>query len=260
MPELIEVESYRRLADEVVGGRIAEVHAPDAWYVKGGASPSDVVDAVAGARIAGTRRRGKLLLLDLDERPTLGLRFGMTGRLVLDGQGPIDRLEYSSHRIDPAWDRFVLVLDDGRRLTISDPRRLGGVELDPDEDALGPDAATVTVAALRRALAGSDAPLKARLLDQARIAGLGNLLVDETLWRTGLDPRRPSRSLGDAEVAALAKAIRATVRTLSRRGGSHRGDLHEQRRRDGRCPLDGAPLDRRTVGGRTTYSCPVHQR
>ncbi len=259
MPELLEVETYRRLAERTVGRRIAVVEAPDSWFLKG-VTASEVVDALTGATVAGTGRRGKLLTVTVgEERPVLGLRFGMTGRLVLDGEAPIERLEYASGRDDPVWDRFALVFDDGSRLRLSDPRRLGGVELDPDLGRLGPDAARVTATQLRGALGGSAAPLKARLLDQSRLAGLGNLLVDETLWRAGLAPDRPAGELSAEQVRDLAAAVRATVSLLGRRGGSHRGDLQEQRHRAGVCPADGAPLRRETVGGRTTYWCPRHQ-
>jgi formamidopyrimidine-DNA glycosylase len=97
-------------------------------------------------------------------------------------------------------------------------------------------------------------------MDQSRIAGLGNLLTDEVLWRAGLDPAREAGGLDDTERAELARTIRHTVRVLGRRGGSHTGDLQTSRARGGICPRDGAELQRRTVGGRTTYSCPVHQR
>jgi formamidopyrimidine-DNA glycosylase len=102
------------------------------------------------------------------------------------------------------------------------------------------------------------APLKARLMDQQRLAGVGNLLADEMLWRAGLDPARRT-PLSDAELVTLHKAVRATLRLLGRRGGSHMGDLMEERRPGGHCPLDGAELRRATVGGRTTYWCPQHQ-
>lgn len=260
MPECIEVEIYRQLADRAVGRRIAAVEAPDDWFVKGAATAPEVIDAITGAAIVGTRRHGKLLMVDLDdERPVLGLRFGMTGRLVLDGDAPIATLEYASGRDDPKWDRFALRFEGGGRLRLADPRRLGGVELDPDEAALGPDAWTITPARLRTALGDSAAPLKARLLDQHRIAGLGNLLVDEILWRAGLDPARTAASIDRVTSERLARRIRSTVDLLSRRGGSHTGDLQDQRHRAGVCPKDGTALARRTVGGRTTYSCPLHQ-
>jgi formamidopyrimidine-DNA glycosylase len=141
-----------------------------------------------------------------------------------------------------------------------DPRRLGGVILDPDEAALGVDAASVRPAELRDALAGSAAPLKARLMDQARLAGVGNLIADEVLYRAALDPARPAGSLGPAEVRRLHRHLRSTIDDLLSRGGSHLGDLIPARGPGGTCPRDGTPLVRRTVGGRTTWSCPRHQR
>jgi formamidopyrimidine-DNA glycosylase len=254
---MIEVELYRRVADRVVGRRIRSVDAPDDWFLKG-IDAGSVQRALRRRTVTGTRRIGKLLVLDTDG-PTLGLRFGMTGRLVVDGDGPIDVLEYSSGRDLPEWDRFGLRFEGGGRLRINDPRRLGGVALEPDLDALGPDALTITLGGLRAALAGSTAPLKARLLDQARIAGLGNLLVDEILFRAGIDPARPARSLEEATLARLHRYVRGTVRDLLAQGGSHLGRLQAARIRGGSCPKDGAPLLRRTVGGRTTYSCPRHQ-
>lgn len=260
MPELIEVEVYRRLADAAVGRTIASVEAPDAWFLKGGTTATQLDDALVGAMVLSTDRIGKLLLLDVGhERPRLGLRFGMTGRLVLDGQEPIAHLEYASHRDDPVWDRFALRFDDGTRLRLSDPRRLGGVQLDPPIDKLGPDAWHITPTQLGRALAHSTAPLKARLLDQSRVAGLGNLLVDETLWRARFDPAQASGELGPNDVRRLQRHIRRTVALLFERGGSHTGDLHAERHRSGHCPIDGVALERRTIGGRTTYSCPQHQ-
>lgn len=268
MPELLEVETYRRQAERVVGRRIAAAEAPDAWFVKG-AEPEEVVAAVVGRCVAAARRRGKLLVLDLAdpaageaEPPAvrLGLHFGMTGRLIVDGSAAIERLEYSSGRNDPAWDRFTLRFADGTELRVRDPRRLGGVSLDPDEDRLGPDALTAGRDDVAAALGSSRAPLKARLLDQSRLAGIGNLLADEILFRAGLDPARPAGGLADGEVDALHAAIREVLADLGARGGSHTGDLREAAALDGLCPRDGAPIVRRRVGGRTTLSCPVHQR
>lgn len=259
MPEMLEVEIYRRAAATAVGRRIVAVHAPDPWYLKGGIDADIVTAALTGQQILADRRIGKLLLLDTSG-PTLGLRFGMAGVLDVDGQRSIDALEYSTHRRDPQWERFILHLDDGGALRMRDPRRLGGVELDPDVSMLGPDAAVVTLAELVAILADSSAPLKARLMDQGRLAGLGNLLADEVLWRSGFDPGRAARSLTPDDVSHLRRVMRRTLRQLDRRGGSHLGDLQQQRSRTGCCPIDGAALLRRTIGGRTTYSCPQHQR
>ena len=261
MPEMLEVEVYRQTAAQSLGRRIVAVDASDAWFLKGGADEASVVGALVGRTFVTDRRRGKLLLLDTSEDgPTLGLRFGMTGVLELDGVDAIDGLEYSSHRKDPVWERFVVFFEDGGALRLRDPRRLGGVELDPDEERLGPDAGDVSVNQLRSVLAESNAPLKARLMDQARLAGLGNLLTDEILWRAGFDPARAAGSLTFDDVAALRRTMRTTLRVLGRRGGSHMGDLQDSRHRGGVCPTDGAVLLRRTIGGRTTYSCPQHQR
>jgi formamidopyrimidine-DNA glycosylase len=258
VPELIEIEKYRQLADNAVGRPIAAVIAPDAWFLKGGATAELLADALVGSQFLGTRRIGKLLLLDHDG--VLGLRFGMTGRLLVDGRVSIDHLEYASAREEPRWDRFAIRFADGGDLRIRDPRRLGGVLLDPDESQLGIDATALRPRELAAALAGSRAPLKARLMDQGRIAGLGNLLADEILWRAGLDPARPAGSLTPTENRRLHRHVVRTVAELTAKGGSHTGDLQVARMRGGRCPKDGAALERRRVAGRTTYSCPRHQR
>jgi formamidopyrimidine-DNA glycosylase len=258
VPELVEVETYRRLADRVVGRTIASVVASDAWYIKDGNSPRTLTRALTGRTITGTRRIGKLLLVDTDG-PTMGMRFGMTGKLVVDGVEGVEELLYSSRRKNPAWDRFALVFTDGSRLAINDPRRLGGIGLDPREAHMGPDAGDVTLAQLRTALE-SDAPLKARLMNQTRLAGVGNLIADEVLWRAGLAPDRPARSVTAEELKLLHRHLRATLRDLAKRGGSHTGDLIAHRKPAGRCPRDGAALKRATIGGRTSWWCPEHQR
>ena len=259
MPELLEIEFYRRLADEVIGRRVTGVDAPDAWYLKGGLTDTAISDALVGRTVVGDRRIGKLLLLDLDDDHTLGLRFGMTGRLLVDGLAAIQRLEYSSGRQVEAWDRFRLRFAGGGDLLMRDPRRLGGVFLDPDLDRMGFEASTVTLGQLSRVLGSSTAPLKARLMDQARLAGLGNLLTDEILFRARLDPARAAGSLSDTERARLQRVIRRTVAQLAERGGSHTGDFQVARVEGATCPKDGAPIRRRIIGGRATYSCPVHQ-
>ncbi|MFO7590242.1 MAG: DNA-formamidopyrimidine glycosylase family protein [Acidimicrobiia bacterium] len=261
MPEILEAEQARLLVEaRALGREIASVDAPDAWYLKRGLTPRGVRAALPGHALVTARRRGKQLFLDTDDGPVVGLHLGMSGRVVIDGDAAGDPLLYASNRDVPEWHRFAVRFVDGGRLSLRDPRRLGAVELDPDEDRLGVDAMTLPLGHLRSVVAGSRAPLKAVLMDQARIAGLGNLLVDEILWRSSLDPARRADTLDAGEQARLHKAIRSTLRTLGRRGGSHTGDLMPAREPGGHCPRDGAPLQRRTVGGRTTYSCPVHQR
>jgi formamidopyrimidine-DNA glycosylase len=184
----------------------------------------------------------------------------MSGRVLVDGDAAGDPLIYGSNLENPVWHRFTVRFADGGWLALRDPRRLGAVELDPDESRLGPDAFEVTQAELDRMLTRSRAPVKAVLMDQARIAGLGNLLVDEVLWRAGIDPARPARDLDRNERRRVYRAIRRTVQLTLERGGSHTGDHMAQRVAGGVCPKDGTPFERRTIAGRTTFSCPTHQR
>jgi formamidopyrimidine-DNA glycosylase len=264
MPEILEVELYRGLAEKGLGRTISEAWLVDARYGRGGTTPRRLRSALVGHSFTAARRRGKLLLLDTDDGPTLGVRFGMTGGLVVDGTEALDRLLYGPGVFDEKWVRARVTFADGGHLSLHDPRRFGSVELAPHEDRLGPDALAVTLPELRQALAvtrgrsAAAAPLKARLMDQERLAGIGNLLADEMLWRAELDPERRT-PLTDVELRALHKALRSTLRQLGRRGGSHMGDLMEERRIGGRCPRDGTELRRATVGGRTTYWCPAHQ-
>lgn len=255
MPELPEVEGFRQLAEKAVGRKIDGIVADDVWYLKRGATPLLLKKALAKHEFTGTRRVGKLLMLDIDTGDVLGLRFGMSGRLFVDG---IDR---RGHNLDPQrekWDRFVVHFKDGGDLRMRDARRLGGVELLPRDDQLGPDAPELTLDHLRISLQRSPAPVKARVMNQHVVAGVGNLLADEIFWRAGIDPGRESRSLDDGELSRLHTSIVATVQDLMITG-SHSGEVHPHRQAGGRCPLDGAELIRRTIGGRTTWSCPQHQ-
>jgi len=258
VPELVEVELSRRLAERLIGRTIASVEVLDPHASIG--DPGQFAAVLGGATFAAPRRIGKLLLLDTD-RATLGMHFGMTGRVVVDGRPALDRLLYSSATLEVRWIRFVIGLSDGGRVELHDPRRLARVSVDPDEIALGPDAASVTLGQLRSALGGRTRgiALKARLLDQSHLAGVGNLIADEVLWRAALSPERPASSLDDHELARLHRQVRSTTTMLLKRGGSHTGDLITARVPGGRCPKDGYPLARSTVGGRTTYWCPTHQ-
>ena len=153
MPELIEVEAYRQLAELALERKIIEVVAPDAWWLKGGLSADVLSDALFGRHFLAARRTGKRLMLDTsDDGPVLGLKFGMTGRLLVDGRLGVEKLEYSSNREVEAWDRLVVRFADGGDLRVRDARRLGGAELDPAEAKLGPDAVNLNLAGLRKVL------------------------------------------------------------------------------------------------------------
>jgi formamidopyrimidine-DNA glycosylase len=260
VPELPEVEAYRQLAQGALHRRIERAVIGDRRFVRGGTNPRQLRAVLSGAVLVRARRHGKLLVLDVDGGARLGLRFGMTGRLVLDGRAGVERLIYASAREETSWDRFSLLFADGGRLVVRDPRLLGGVELEPDESALGPDALAVSAAQLRDVLGDSQVAVKSRLLDQRRLAGVGNLIADEVLWRASLAPQRSSGSLTAAERRRLHHHLRRTLDELLRRGGSHLGDLVPHRGPGGRCPRDGTPLVRSAVGGRTTWWCPEHQR
>jgi formamidopyrimidine-DNA glycosylase len=264
VPEILEVERYRVLAEQGLGRDIARVWMVDARYGRGGTTARRLRDALAHRQFSAARRRGKLMLLDTGGGPTLGIRFGMTGGLVVDGIQALDRLQYGPGVFDEKWVRARIAFADGGDMVLHDPRRFGSLELAPDQDRLGPDALRVTRKELAAALfvapgrAGA-APLKARLMDQHRLAGVGNLLADEILWRAGMDPARRT-PLDPDEVRALHTVLRSTLRQLQRRGGSHMGDVMEERRVGGRCPRDGTELCHGVVGGRTTWWCPTHQR
>ena len=206
MPEILEVELYRASAEPALHRPISKAWMVDSRYGRGGTTPARLRSALVGHMFTSARRRGKLLLLDTDGGPTLGVRFGMTGGLVVDGHEALDRLQYGPGVFSDKWVRARITFEDGGQLLVHDPRRFGSLELAPDEGRLGPDALTVSLPELRAALAigpgraGTAAPLKARLMDQERLAGVGNLLADEILWRAGLAPGRRT-PLTDDELA-----------------------------------------------------------
>lgn len=127
---------------------------------------------------------------------------------------------------------------------------------------MGPDALTLTrrqFDEVVRVTRGEGPAIKSRLLDQAVVAGVGNLLGDEMLFRAGIDPRTPTGTLNEEQKELLFKAFKSTMRTLKRRGGSHLGDHMDARFPGALCPLDGGSMLIETIGGRTTYWCSSHQ-
>ena len=260
MPEGIEVEYYRITALKALNRKIKAIETIDHKYLSDTCSPADFRDLLIGNHFAKAERKGKLLILSVSNECKLGLRFGMTGRLLIDGSSAIKVLEYSSSKNNPKWDRLSIKFQDGGSLSIRDPRRLGAVQVNPNLDTLGTDIYEITAPALSEVLKHSARPIKAQLMDQSKIAGLGNLLTDEILWRSSIDPRRQSNTLSRNDMRRLLRHTTRTISDLTNLGGSHMGNLQNHRVPGGLCPKDGVPLNRYKIGGRTTYSCPQHQK
>lgn len=192
--------------------------------------------------------------METDCGPTLGLHLGMAGHILIDGNLDPESLVARRH-----WNRFVVHFEDGGSLALRDKRRLSRAVLEPAIERLGPDAGEMSRAAFRTCVGRGGAPIKARLMDQQVIAGVGNLLADETLWRAHLDPRRAAGSLSSDELDRLRRELRAAIRSAIRDGGVHTGQMIRSRRRGASCPRCGAEMRRATIGGRTTWWCPSEQ-
>lgn len=249
MPELPEAERARQTIERgALGRRIVAVDDRDT-YVSRPHAPGELADALIGRSFTAAHRRGKAMWVETSgDGPLLGLHLGMAGHIVVDDE-PSPR----------GWDRFRVEFEDGGSLALRDKRRLGRARLEPNLDALGPDAADITRAEFRERVARSGAPIKARLMDQAVVAGVGNLLADEILWRARMHPQRPASELSVEELDLLRREVRAALRSAMRRGGAHTGDLMPERHVGGHCPRCGTELSRTRVGGRTTFWCPREQ-
>jgi formamidopyrimidine-DNA glycosylase len=246
MPELPEAERARQTLESVLGRRIAEVDDRDT-YVSRPHAPGQIADALVGHRFVTANRRGKSLWLETDDGPVLALHLGMTGQIVLDPEEPIRS------------DRFTVRFEDGGSFALRDKRRLGRAYLNPTLVRVGPDAAEVGREDFRRLIGAGRAPVKARLMDQRAISGVGNLLADQALWQARLAPTRRTSTLSTEELDRLRREVRSAVRSAIRKGGAHTGAFIAQRREEGSCPRDGHPLSRTRIGGRTTYWCPECQ-
>ena len=274
MPELPEVETVRRgLAPHLVGHRIAavEVRRPDLrWPL-----PPDLGQVLTGATVTGLERRSKYLLAPLDRGPVLLMHLDMSGRFLVEGAGVA-----AFHRdpsILPRHDHLVLTTDAGIRITFNDARRFGMIDLirpgerHPLLEALGPEPLAGDLG-LAAAFRGRKAPVKQVLLDQRRVAGLGNIYVSEALHRAGIDPRRAAGRIGAGRATALEGHIRAVLEEAIAAGGSslrdHRqasGELgyfqHSFRvyDREGQpCLREGCPgtIRRIVQSGRSSFFCP----
>jgi formamidopyrimidine-DNA glycosylase len=279
MPELPEVETVMRGLRQRLEGRLivrAIANRPDLrWPL-----PLGLVNRLTGARVIGFRRRGKYILMRLDGDETVLVHLGMSGRMVLT---PLRPNQPTPH------EHLILETDDGWRLGFVDPRRFGSVDLVPtdQEDThkllaeLGPEPLdqAFSPARLAAALAGRRTPIKAALLDQKLVAGLGNIYVCEALFRARLSPLRSAHTVPGVRAARLVPAIKDTLNEAIAAGGSslrdyvqpggelgyfqhvwkvygHAGEACERCPRRPACP----GIRRITQSGRSTFYCPRTQR
>ena len=279
MPELPEVETVRRGLLPVMEGRrvlSAQVNRPDLrWPL-----PEGLAGRLAGRKVLRLRRRSKYILADLEGEETLLLHLGMSGRMLVSGATLGE-----FHHAMPApqkHDHIVLEMEGGARVTFNDARRFGMVDLVATGAAeahrllagLGPEPLgnRFDGAYLAGRLKGR-APVKAALLDQRIVAGLGNIYVSEALFRAGIAPARPAGSLTPAEVGRLVPAIREVLEAAIAAGGS---SLRDYRQADGElgyfqhsfrvydregqpCPVCGTPVRRIVQQGRSSFFCPACQ-
>jgi formamidopyrimidine-DNA glycosylase len=265
MPELPEVETARAVIERAaLDRRIVDVDDSDTFVLRPHL-PGDVRAALVGRRLTAAHRQGKSMWCDTsDGGPVLGIHLGMSGKIVIaDADGTEsdggDYWERGRQPGDHRFTRFALSFADGGRMLLVDPRRLGRVRLDPPVEKLGPDARTITPAQFRSVITRGDAPVKARLLDQHALAGVGNLLADEILWLARTNPARSTTELSAPDVDRLLRGLRRAVRTAIEAGGVHALSVVPYRKAGALCPRDGAPMARGTVGGRTTWWCSREQ-
>ena len=281
MPELPEVETVRRgLEPVLVGRRIlkAEVRRPDLRWP----FPPGLAARLTGARVAALRRRSKYLLADLDGGETLIAHLGMSGRLLVSG-APVGGFHHP-HPAPEKHDHVVLDVEGGARVTFNDARRFGAMDLWPTAGleghrllaGLGPEPLgnVFSGSHLAARMAGRLTPVKAVLLDQRVVAGLGNIYVCEALWRARVSPLRLARDVTAAEAEAIAAAVRAVLADAIAAGGS---SLRDYRQADGElgyfqhsfavygregepCPRgDGGTIARAVQSGRSSFFCPACQ-
>jgi formamidopyrimidine-DNA glycosylase len=273
MPELPEVETVRRqLEPALVGRRFARVSIDDPRLVRP-YEPAEVAAELEGEHVAAVERRGKYLIVRFESGRVLLIHLRMTGSLLC---APNGSLPDDPHR------RAVVNLDDGSDVAYRDVRRFGTWLLLEPEEAEPYLAARVgeepldtlfTAARLGERLAGRRTSLKAALLDQRTLAGMGNIYVDEALWRARLNPLRPAAGLDRNELRRLHRGIRAALEHgLARQGSTLRdyrlpdgsgGSMQDEFRVYGRrhepCDRCGTPIARAQVAGRTTWFCPTCQ-
>lgn len=279
MPELPEVEHARRLVERlVVGRRITAVRCADDEIVFAGVTPRAMERALDGRVVVASRRRGKQLWWELDQRPWPLLHFGMTGQLVTPAADPLRLAAHGKRAFDRGWPprfwKLLLELDDGTRLAMTNARRLGRIRLqhDPEHElpiaALGFDPldALPPAAAFAAELRARKGVLKAVLLDQGFVAGIGNWMADEILYQAKIDPRRRGTALTPAEArrihAALAHVVEVACAVDADKARFPAGWLFHHRwgKQAGARTHAGEAIEHIELGGRTTAWVPAVQR
>jgi formamidopyrimidine-DNA glycosylase len=263
VPELPEVETFVRRLAPIAGARIVGAEILDSRLGLSG-------DGLVGAEIAGVTRRGKYIVIGLGERGDLIVHLRMSGRL---------RLDRSEDEI--AYTRMILRLDSGESVYFVNPRRLGtvihsphGFDADLGIEPTGPEFSAET---LGEFAAGSRAPIKQLLLDQRKIAGIGNIYAAEALWRAKIDPRRPAKSLEQSEISVLHAGITSVLfdaigelgttigssvsdyRAAAEENGGFQNHLSVYGRENEPCERCGTAIERVIQAGRSTCFCPACQ-
>jgi formamidopyrimidine-DNA glycosylase len=275
VPELPEVETVRaRLEPRLVGRRLERVEIYDPRLTRP-FDPAGVAAELEGERIAALDRRGKYLVFRFESGRVLLIHLRMTGNLLHDNGDSVSA--------DDRHRRAVVRLDDGSDVVYRDMRRFGTwLLVEPDElepylgDRVGsePLASSFTAKQLEATLAGRRTPVKAALLDQRRLAGVGNIYADEALWRARVHPLTPAGALDSSELRALHRGIRtalqagiarqgATLSTYRTPDGTPGRMQHEFKvyGREGEpCDRCGTPIEKIRAAGRGTWSCPNCQR
>lgn len=281
MPELPEVETVRRgLSPAMQGKRIErlEVNRPDLRFP----FPDRFRERVEGARIVHMGRRAKFLVTELSTEDALIMHLGMSGRFTVNNRDTADF--HHDPGTNPAHDHVVFHMEGGATVTYNDPRRFGFMELwplaeldtYPRVEHLGPEPLSngFSSAYLNEILSEKAAPIKAALLDQAIIAGLGNIYVCEALFRSGISPRRKARSVAGKRAERLAPAINDVIAEAIAAGGSSISDFasasgelgyfqkhfHVYDREGEPCDRCGSPVRRIVQSGRPTFFCGSCQR
>jgi formamidopyrimidine-DNA glycosylase len=253
LPELPEVEITRRhLHDAMTGRRMIRVHTTHPRTARNNAGgPGEIDERLLGRTVLGVGRKGKFLAAPLDDGQTLIAHLGMSGRFTIG----------EPSEPEPAHTQFRVQLDDGLEVRFIDPRTFGFVAVVAGDEMegsglsrLGPDAWDTTPSAeeLTVALARRTAPVKALLLDQVIVSGLGNIYADEALHISGIHPLRPGSDLTEVELGRLLEATRSVLGDAIDNGGTSLDDL-AYLLPDGRV---GENLDRLRVYGRTDLPCP----